>query len=466
MLSFATEFPVNEAVTCTGFADAIRKWLLGSRYTSFSLNSLSGLCTGEFWKANEAMEKIESHCEITTDSESIGVVYRKADTDFEWITTIVLAIVPSSTWISLRVECEPMHPTAKVPVAKKPVLLRTLLESLGGGIDGDFKVGGTPVVFAKSELDLAVRCVLGETCTYLPIIYISATFHGYYLVDPYLLAESLAGLAHVVVEPNREFSVSLMEKVDRKNPYGGTIALYWPDGGGKRNFFSRGAVPPAEIQQSIFDEVRLSLSNRRPLVRCTLAAIKELKSRRMINSLKDEGSKEIQSYVSLYEEELNSKMAALQAAETEILRLKAEARRFAAHEMEGVGMALNTGGEQDFYEGELLDTVRDALQSGINNVVSDGRRQHILEDLVAANPVSEERLRNRERIKSLLRDYQRMDTKTRKKLEEIGFAITEEGKHFKIIYQNDSRYTFALPKSGGDYRGGLNSAGDICRLLF
>ena len=60
----------------------------------------------------------------------------------------------------------------------------------------------------------------------MPIINVSAPFSGPYLVDPNVLAESLAGMAHVVVEPSRDFSLGLMALAHRKNVSGGTIALY------------------------------------------------------------------------------------------------------------------------------------------------------------------------------------------------------------------------------------------------
>ncbi|MCC7600992.1 hypothetical protein IGS61_26130 [Janthinobacterium sp. FW305-129] len=466
MLSFATEVPVPIEIASVDFFAAVKKWLLGSRYTNFNAKSLAGLGIGEAWDAVEETESIESICESTADSESAAVIYRKSDADFEWITTIVLALLPSTAWVSIRIECDPLHPRAKVPVAKKPVLLRVLLEELGCGVDGEFKVADTPVVFTSSEIDLAASCVRGETYSYMPIIYVSAPFHGPYLVDPNALAALLTGMAHVVVEPNRDFSLGLMALTQRKNVYGGTIALYWPEGGGKRSFFASGAVSAGSIEQLIFDELRLSLINRRPMVRCTLAAIKELKSRRLINCLKDEGSKETQNYVDLYEDELRSKDAGLQAAESEIIRLKAEVRRYAMQDRGGDGITLDTGGECDLYEGEILDSIMEALESGIGRVTPDGRRQHILQALVSANVIGAERVRNREKIKTLLRGYQSMDARTKRDLEQIGFSISEDGKHCKLVYQNDSRYTFILPKSGSDYRGGLNAAGDICRLLF
>jgi hypothetical protein len=48
----------------------------------------------------------------------------------------------------------------------------------------------------------------------------------------------------------------------------------------------------------------------------------------------------------------------------------------------------------------------------------------------------------------------------------MGFAISDEGKHYKLVFQGDDRYSFSLAKSGSDHRGGLNAASDISRLLF
>ena len=51
-------------------------------------------------------------------------------------------------------------------------------------------------------------------------------------------------------------------------------------------------------------------------------------------------------------------------------------------------------------------------------------------------------------------------------LEELGFTISDGGKHYKITYMGDDRYVFALPKSGSDHRGGLNAASDIGKRVY
>jgi hypothetical protein len=79
-------------------------------------------------------------------------------------------------------------------------------------------------------------------------------------------------MAHVVVEPNRPFSLRLKIEVDSENVYGGTVGIYWPEGGGRRSFFiGREYESGDDIAGAIFDEVRMALTNRRSLDRSSYA---------------------------------------------------------------------------------------------------------------------------------------------------------------------------------------------------
>jgi len=133
----------------------------------------------------------------------------------------------------------------------------------------------------------------------------------------------------------------------------------------------------------------------------------------------------------------------------------------------GTGSLLRSCGEQDLYLNEAFGIVREALQDASTRVPADSRRQHVLAAILAANPEGEEiGASMREKLKELLRGSRGVDAKIRRGLEEMGFSIAEEGKHYKLVFQGDDRYTFTLPKSGSDHRGGLNAASDIGRLLF
>jgi hypothetical protein len=258
-----------------------------------------------------------------------------------------------------------------------------------------------------------------------------------------------------------------MKAVQAQNVYGGTIGIYWPDGGGKRSFFISPEINSSQIlEQAIVEEVRSALMNRRPQPRITWSAIQESISRQAFNALKAKGSTEVEAYIAEFDKEMAAKNERSSDAEREISRLKAEVARYEKQIPTGPSIVLRTGKEQDFYPGELVEVVRSTIENAISGTTQDSRRSHILQAILSENVANDTAEQKKTEIKNLLRGYQRMDAKIRRGLVEMGFKVEEDGKHYKLTYQDDDRYTFTLPKSGSDHRGGLNAANDISRLFF
>lgn len=467
MLSFATEFPVDATRTSIDFLAAVRVWLLGSPHTIFEKSDLSEMDVRNEFSAKKSNELIEAIKYEAADTDLAAIRYVKLDGGLEWVSTIAFSRSQADSWIGIRTSCESQHPATRLPIAKKPIFVQTFLEHLGGGTDGEIKVQPNPLRLANSDIPLAARCMSSRAGCRLPIVYVSARFQGGHAVDVDSLADALAGMAHVLAEPNRAFSVRLMNEVSSQNVYGGAIGVYWPAGGGQRSFVpNQESMLPAEMERVVIEKVRSALVNRRPLARVTWSAVQELISRRTFNELRDQGSTEVQKYVDGFDKELKSKQDKFEDAEREISRLGAEVRRYQAQSPMQSGLVLQTAPEQDLYTGELLGVVRDAIADAVTRVPNDSRRQHILNSIVQANPPTGEAATMRNHLKELLRDFRRMDPRVRNALQSMGFSISEDGKHYKIIFQGDDRYTFTMPKSGGDHRGGLNLTGDISRLLL
>jgi hypothetical protein len=51
-----------------------------------------------------------------------------------------------------------------------------------------------------------------------------------------------------------------------------------------------------------------------------------------------------------------------------------------------------------------------------------------------------------------------MDAKTRKSLQDFGFGIEEDGKHYRMTYFGDDRYNTTVAKTPSDARAGKNIA--------
>jgi hypothetical protein len=468
MLSFATEFSVDAKRTTADFIQAMVKWITESPHTSLSADRLRELQQKDEASVQSGNETVQSLVSSTADVDLAGIRYSRRDNDLEWLTTVVFSRTSSDARIGIRVECESMHASARLPPAKKPVVVRTVLESLGGAADGPLLVQDDAHVLTNSDVELAAKLIRGDAGCRLPIVYVSAQFRGGHLVDVHRLAADLSGMAHVVVEPNRPFSVRLQIEVDSENVYGGTIGIYWPEGGGRRAFFlGEEYSTPGHLAAAIKDEVRAALVNRRPMARCTWAYVRETASRRAIQTLKSSGSKAIEDYIKTFDQEIEAKDQRLKDAEREIQRLHNELRKYEARAGTASGGLLRLGRERDVYPNEVLCILLDAIEDAATRVPENSRRQHVLMSVLEANKLDGSPLEaHREQLKKLLRGMTTIDGKMRRELEDMGFSISEDGKHFKLVFQGDDRYTYTLPKSGSDWRGGLNAASDIARLLF
>ncbi|MUV15192.1 hypothetical protein [Noviluteimonas gilva] len=467
MLAFATEFPVQTSNTSERFVAVVREWLLGSPHTLLGTSDVEGFGRLGHWSATKGNEALVSLRGARDSVDAASVRYRRLDDGLEWTTTVTFSRGDVDAWVAVRVFCESHHPATRLPPAKKPVVVRTLIDALGGGPDSSFCVEQRAYRLSNTEIDRAVTIIQGRSTNRLPIVYVSCMFRGGYVLDPDRLANDLSGMAHVVVEPNRAFSLRLQIDANSENVFGGGIGIYWPDGGGRRSFFmGRGYDGPAELAKAVREEVRGALVNRRPLERCTWAAVQEVVSRAALDELKAAGSTEVEKYIETFDREISSKNELLADAEREIARLKVEVRIYEARIPSGSGTTLNMGGEQDLYPDEISGMVVDALADYLTRVRGDSRRSHVLAALVNANPNKSPAVAYRETLKEHLRGASGLDQKARRALEQLGFEVSDNGKHYKLVFQGDDRYTFSLPKTGSDYRGGLNAAGDISRLLF
>lgn len=476
MLTYATDFPISHTQGATAFLEAVRAWLLASSHTAFQPADLAGLAAADMtdWKATSAHELIRA-LRVDTPAEQLAAVgYKRQEGDLTWAMSMGFSRQAADTWVSVRVSCDGDRALPQSPAARKPVVVRTLLDRLGGAADGLLQVGEGPVLLGPDDLELAALCLTGQAGCRLPVVFVSAEFAGRWAVDPGALAGALAGVGHVLVEPDRGFSMRIKDATASLNTYGGTIGIYWPDGRGRRTFF-RGTLwqTAADLGAAVVDEITATLLTRRPLHRCTWAAVEEAHSHRALAQLRSEGSAEIDLYVAEFDRELQAKDRRLADAEQEILRLHAELQERAitaatagAAAVPADSLALSPGTEHDLYPGELSGIVADALADAVSRCVLDSRRQHVLSALAAANPPGDAARDRRDRLKTLLRDYRTLDARIERGLHDLGFEIEQDGKHYKLTWQGDPRYVMTLPKSGSDHRGGLNSASDFGRLLF
>ena len=66
----------------------------------------------------------------------------------------------------------------------------------------------------------------------------------------------------------------------------------------------------------------------------------------------------------------------------------------------------------------------------------------------------------------MFKDYKTLSGIMRQELKDIGFEITDDGKHYRLTYYGDDRYKTTIAKTGRDWREGKNIAATILKNMM
>ncbi|MCS4505890.1 hypothetical protein NYO91_17555 [Arhodomonas aquaeolei] len=384
------------------------------------------------------------------------------ENQLEWVTELVGHEMPDGLLTSVRVHCTSMVTGVEVPWARKPYIIRQLIEKLGGGLDGGLSVDEVPYYLSEDEIDLAAAAITGHLGNRLPVVYVSLGPDNKLHLNVRTLAKWLSGMAHVLVEPSRDFSFRLMHKVDRSNAYGGAIGLYWPDGAAFDRTFV-GARGPKATARFLAMRVQTALCQSQPTDLSTWMAVRALVARERFAALRSSGTEDIDDWVEAFDEERQSLEGQLAEAKSQIASLSAQLRG-AYHSGES-GDLLSAGTEQDLFPGERAEVVQDALRHALSNAGEDTRTAHILSDLVSSDE-AQVRGSLAEAVRAALQDKMNIGAREISEIRGLGFSVTDEGKHYKAVFRDDPRYTFTLHKTASDHRAPKNLVSQINRKLF
>lgn len=468
MLVWSTEFPILPNRTPDDLLALCRKWLTGSPHSEWAnaevpTASVDDIVVSSKERHNVAVAKVQFESEAYC-----GFRHQWQDADHrDWATEIIGWHRENRFLVGIHLHCSTFETGIPLPRPKKPYIVKQILEEMGGDIDGDFLVCDSPRQLAESEIDVAARLLLGEIDHCLPVIYASSTWRNCAPFNSFRLAQWAAGMAHVVIEPSRQFSFVLAGRVGRINPYQGAVSICWPQSSGRAaRFFPYDFRDETKYASAIANAVCKALAGRRPDYHCTWDYLRELIVRRKVETLRRQGKANLKEYIDAFDEELKLTKKRLEDAEREIARFKVElVGRCRESKIYSDGL-LTPGDEQDLFPGEHKDVIARALQIAANNVQPDGRVRDVLQALIKANPPTKEGERIEEGIKSILSNCANVGPRERRALEQLGFSISDDGKHFKVIFRGDDRYTFAMSKTGSDWRGMKNWISDTTKRLF
>ena len=317
--NFSTEFPIDPAKSVEDVVRLACEWISGSPHTKVPKSDLNELPVDAEKTVSVESEHVTTATATTQDFAIGGLRYVRTEGSLEWTTSIVSLKTTERHLLSIQVSCEALNTAVRLPPPKKPYFIRQALARLGGGMDGEIPVADKPFRLAEGEAGIAAALISGLAKNKLPIVYVSAGFDENHLINPDELAQYVSGMAHVVVEPSRQFSYLVKTLTNSRNAFGGTVGVYWPESDARTSYFIDETMPnPRAIQLEIAKDIRLALANRRLRSTCTWAHLKETISRKRYELLKSQGSTALQEYIDAFDAEQAAKDGKLIEAEQEI----------------------------------------------------------------------------------------------------------------------------------------------------
>lgn len=222
MLTFSTVFPLAENCTPEDVALLMKRWIIGSQHSAFGEElELAGVGEKQ-WQESRGKEGISGISTKDSNTDYVAIRWENTDNDdVTWTTDVIFEGAPDGNRVSIQVRCESETTVLRLPPARKPYIVRQLISEFGGAEDGALKVSDEPVQLSNADIEYAADMISSNCGNILPIAYLSAPTRGEFLVSGVKLAHWLSGIAHVVIEPNREFSFRLMQEVNHQNAYGG-----------------------------------------------------------------------------------------------------------------------------------------------------------------------------------------------------------------------------------------------------
>lgn len=462
MQVFAAEFPIAPTRNTLDVLNVGRQWLSGSPHYPWS--EIASLRHQE----DEVVEhKLDGHVAAiasTANGDIVGLRHTYIENErLEWTTELVANGTPDGPWVSITVYCNALTKGVRVPVARRPYLVRQMLSELGGGRDGQWTVQDKATLLTDEQVNVAAELVNGKVASQLPVVYVSCSFDERPAADFVKMAREFAGAAHVLVEPSRRFSRVLAKATASENVYGGAVAIYWPGATGVYRFLPRAFDTQRAMVGAIDTALREGWLSAKPQKAKSWASLSQTISRRQIDKLRKSGSSEIEAYISRFDEENASLRAQLLDAQTTVAALRARQQPFKSKPSSS---PIDWGKEQEIYEGEISDIIIAALTTAANSAKPGGRKATVLSDLLKKNiPIG--RGQEIERgVREVLSNAMNIGGSEIAALGKLGFEVETGGKHYKATFGGDNRLTFTLHKTASDHRAPKNLVSQINGILF
>lgn len=415
------------------------------------------------------------------DKNIMAVRYEKTeDTGVIWDTDYIMNFNEHKLSIQLERSYtdEPINPNAAFST---PYFLAKIIDAKVVKLDSDLEVLREPIAVDATNVSVLTDIATKKTSYKLPVVYVSKKEDGEYPVDINMLAYRLKGVAHVLAQEG-DIDASIRKAKADRGDYRGDIGIYYTNG--RYVHMWRKYKPKASYNKESVDKIVDML-----IKHCTLQKIdlmytwQGVNNALLMDSLNTQRNKMLEAEEARNAAESEKESAQLEAdkiydafaEEFDMLHKKIEDltkrnERLTSENYGLLGKLNNTndtpvifmGKEQEFFPDEIKEFILDAISDAIKSTNTGTRRYDILKDILAKNQHKNIFKEKGNKLKQVLQGYKNITSASiNNLLKDMGFVLTEDGKHVKAIYNGDPRYTIALAKTPSDNRSGMNIANTI-----
>ena len=476
MLLLSTILKISDSLTKDDFIRLAIEWNQGSPHED---NRVPGICWNGERNIRYGNSDLWLEIEEYRNQNIIAIRYEKTEQDGAvWDTDFVMNF--NDMEMSVRLDRSYLESALSHNAGfSTPHFIALLIERGYLSDDDNLPVSNRPMIIDTENLDLLIGIINGEGKYRLPVVYISKTFYDEDPVDIKWIASRLKGIAHILVQKERRSNKQLMHACYEQNEYNGAIGIYYPNQ----------AIPNRRFLYRAYE------GSDNILMEKVIQSVIQYSNSQMVNPLYTwsgvNNALLRDRYSSQKAERLAAELASKQAHEDadmlissvdeEIKDLREQITRLTkandalTYENQGLKTKLDStgytpllymGDEEEFFQGEIKEIIMDALLEKLKNTAVKTRRHDVLSDIIRKNNTEgllEKRITD---IKNLFKDYGGLSSTLRQELIDLGFTITEEGKHYKLTYYGDGRYKTTIAKTPSDYREGKNISSTITKLMF
>tara|TARA_R110001583_G_scaffold195496_1_gene374319 strand:+ start:42413 stop:43864 length:1452 start_codon:yes stop_codon:yes gene_type:complete len=470
---FATEFPARPDIDKARFTAAAIAWIRGIK-ASRVLEEFDAkeLYYDDAWLETNAGEALALKSYEHNSISAFGVRIEIPDhMGRKWRTECVYSRFADAAFLRIRGQCFAIEQHAVLETPKKPYFISQSIEDNWTASDGKLQIQSNPHYLQTNELSLAQAILTGHATEFLPCIYVSRNNDNSLPLDPNRLAKKIAGLGHIVVEPDRGFSFELMNASNRENPYAGAIGIFAPSGKQLSRLFRKADDRSGyKLETLCIFSVNSFMSGLAAKRGWEWQQIQEEQSRLLRGQISSESTDSFDEYIDYVDAELQAKDEQIENLKTllEIAKASSSTETIDSSDLLPIALAKVIG--RELYDGEFSDRLRFIIKkmAALQNLDVDERTSGFAQEFVKSTNFTGRAASLIAQIKAASKDGNEMPKKLGALLSAMGYSKTQEGKHLKFKAPGDlfGMADEVLPSTPSDsQRGGKNRGGDIIRHL-